>query len=149
MRLFLAAAAAAVFVPASAAMVDMTPLYTVQITLSPKAAAKLSSSGETITIAAMYGGPAKPGVPTEGDGMVFAGEELSVTAGAGNVLQGGIMLDEKEVAKIDGEVELLINVYTSRTKFEDNLLSCGIWQDKLSAIPQDTPIPISCALIEE
>ncbi len=49
---------------------------------------------------------------------------------------------------MQGAPEMLINVYTSRKVFQDNLLHCDLFQGPFDAIP-DKPIAINCKLIAE
>ena len=45
-----------------------------------------------------------------------------------------------------GRPQILVNVYSSRKVFPDNILDCGIWQDDAA---KATSLPISCKLIGE
>jgi hypothetical protein len=150
MRNFLAfAMLAGLATPAVAALTFALPPYTVVLTLSDKAAARLSGSHETVHINALYFGEAIK--PSDGDemGEVQLGTEDADIPGAGEAQLGKIALKASDIAKIkDSDPQLLINVYTSRKVFEDNLLDCGIFQDSVT-VAAKAPIAISCKLIGE
>ncbi len=123
------------------------PRYTVVVTLSPKAKQKLTSSGETVRVAAYYFGEAKPGEPADEAGEVQLGTEAKDIVSGNSVSLGGLSLPAKEVAKIvGGRPQLLINIYSGRKVFPDNILDCGIWQDDAA---KAATLPISCKLIGE
>lgn len=125
------------------------PKYSVDVALSAKAAAKLVESGETIHIAAVYFGTARPGVQGDDVGQIPLGNEDTDIPAAGAAILGHIKLKSAEVAKIaEARPQLLINVYTSRKVFEDNLLDCGIFQDSVD-VAAAKPIRIACKLIGE
>lgn len=123
------------------------PSYTVAVTLSPKAREKLDSSGETVRVAAYYYGEAKPGVPADEVGEISLGSETKDIEQGSSVTLGGRIAPAEELSKIvGGKPKLLINVYSSRKVFEDNLLDCGIWQDDAT---KASTLTISCKLIGE
>ena len=89
--------------------------------------------------------------PKDGDemGEVALGNEDVDLAGAGTAELGKISVKTKDLAKVKGHTTtLLINVYTSRKKFENNLFDCGIFQD-LVTVAAKAPIAISCKMIGE
>jgi hypothetical protein len=124
-----------------------SPAFSVAVTLSDAAAKRLSSSGEQITVSAMLGGEAKPGVETE-DGTIALGDMRREANAKGIASFGPVRLAPSELRKIAGPPRLLINVFTSRRVFENNLLNCGIFDGPFEEIPE-RPIAIACKLIEE
>ena len=124
------------------------PKYVVELTLSPAATQKLASSGETICIWANYYGTAAPNVPAPEDGEIqLANETTDVTVDALHANLGGISILESDLKKIrEPRPLLLINVYTSRKVFQDNLLDCGIYQGEAASAGD---VRISCKLIGE
>lgn len=128
--------------------VRVVPKYIVQLTLSPAAAHKLMSSGETVRVFASYYGSAAPGVAAGEDGEVgLASETVDLPNGTTAVNLGGISISEADVRKtVEGQPMLLINVYTSRKVFSDNLLDCGIYQGPAAQAGQ---VEINCKLIGE
>lgn len=134
--------------PALAAGVKL-PAYSLDVSLSAKAAAKLSSSGETIHVSAMYYGSAKPGVKGDEAGQIQLGAEEIDIPKAGLLKLGQITLKPADIKKIKEKQPLvLINVYTSRKVFADNLLDCGLFQDKVT-VAAKKPVKIACKLIGE
>lgn len=142
----LTALLAACALAAPAAAFELSPLFNVEVTLSPAAAAKLAESGEGITISTAYYGEAKGGVDSEKGQIDLGSEETSLDA-AGSVAMGGIELNEQGLGQIAGAPSMNLNVYSARKVFADNLLSCGMWDQPVAEIP--ATITISCALIEE
>ncbi len=140
--------AAGLLPDASGAGVLVLPKYVVQLTLSPAAASKLSSSGETVRVSASYYGTAVSGVPVEGDGEIgLANEVVDLPNGATAVNLGGISIAESDIRKTkEAGPSLLINVYTSRKVIADNLLDCGIYEGDAARAGQ---ADIACKLIGE
>ncbi|HML29332.1 MAG TPA: YARHG domain-containing protein [Hyphomicrobium sp.] len=128
--------------------VRMVPKYIVQLTLSPAAAHKLVSSGETVRVFASYYGSAAPGVAAGDDGEIgLASETVDLPNGTTAINLGGISISEADIRKTtEGQPMLLINVYTSRKVFPDNLLDCGIYQGPAAQAGQ---VEINCKLIGE
>lgn len=127
---------------------DVPPLN-IDLSLSPRAAATLSQSGEMIHVSAVYYGRAAK--PEDGDemGQVLLGTEDIDIPGAQRVTFGTVSLDGAALAKAtDQQAYVNINVYTSRRKFADNLLSCGLFEDRLEVAAQ-AAIAIACKLIDE
>ncbi|RUP00038.1 YARHG domain-containing protein [Hyphomicrobium sp.] len=128
--------------------VRVLPKYVVQVSLSSAAANKLTSSGETVRVSASYYGTAASGVGAGDDGEIgLANETLDLANGTNSVNLGGISIPESELRKTkEGRPMLLINVYTSRKVFQENLLDCGIYQGDAALAGQ---VDISCKLIGE
>ena len=134
--------------PSYAAEKDL-PDYTITVSLSDKAAAKLESSGEWVHISAFYYGLAIK--PKDGDemGQIWLGNEDADIKGAGTVTFGHIKIDTGRLRKVvGGKPTVNINVYSSRKKFQDNLLDCGLFED-LVDIAVKTNAAIACKLIGE
>jgi hypothetical protein len=126
----------------------IVPRYVVQLSLSPAAENKLAASGETVRVAASYYGNAAPGVASGDDGEIgLANETVDLPNGMRAVNLGGIAIPESDIRKTaEGRPLLLINVYTSRKVFQDNLLDCGIYQGDAALAGQ---VEITCKLIGE
>lgn len=125
------------------------PRYKVEVLLSTKAAQKLKSSGETVRVAASYFGTAKPGVVGDEADQIQMGREEADIQGSGSVRLGKVAIETTDLRKIiEKEPQVLINVYTGRKVFPDNLLDCGIFQNGISIAARRT-IRISCKLIGE
>jgi len=135
--------------PASAGLTVPLKPYTVVITLSDKAAAKLGDSHEMLHINALYFGEAIKASDGDEMGEIQLGNEDIDIPGAGSAELGKIAFKPADITKIkDHDPQLLINVYSSRKVFENNLLDCGIFQDSV-AVATKTPIAVSCKLIGE
>ena len=124
-----------------------TQPFSVAVTLSAAAAKKLTNSGEGLTIAAYYNGEAKAGVETE-DGTVPLNAEERLIEPGGTAKFGSISFKDRDLKKIIGKPQLTINVFTSRKKFENNLLSCDIWSGDVDQSAGET-LTLACKLIGE
>lgn len=135
----------AAMTPATAQDVQI-PAYRVAVTLSAKAAAKLAQSGEQVHVWGNYYGLAAEG---RGDemGQVDLGTQEADILGAGEVSFGPKKFSATDLSDVpDRTPRLLVNVYTSRKVFEDNLLDCGIYEGPAIGL---TNIDIACKLIGE
>lgn len=142
------AASAAPVTPAADAV---HPAFNVDVKLTPAAASKLTSTNETIIVAADYSGiPAGiGGSPADPNGTVQLGRETVEMFGAGRAVFSTANADPTRRHLIEkGEVRLLINVYSGRRSSEDNVIDCGIFDDLLTLATQKT-IEINCSLIGE
>ena len=125
------------------------PPYEVVVSLSEKAKDKLASSKEMVHVSAMYYGEAETGFTGDEMGEIQLGVEEADIPGEGSVKFGQVKMSKDDVAQVVGQKpSVLINVYTSRKVFEDNLLDCGIFQDFVEAAAQK-PVVITCKLIGE
>jgi hypothetical protein len=125
------------------------PPYEVVVSLSEKAKSKLATSKEMIHVSAMYYGEAEEGFTGDEMGEIQLGVEDADIPGEGSAKLGLLKIPKDDLAQVVGQKpSVLINVYTSRKVFEDNLLDCGIFQDLVEAAAQK-PIAIACKLIGE
>jgi hypothetical protein len=128
------------------------PGFSVEVTLTEKAKAKLVASKETIIVAGYLSGDPKKSAPKkllDEMGQIGLGEIKSEIQ-PGNVAHfGEIKMKKDALAQIDiNGPQLLINVYSGRRSSKNNLLDCDIYEDALRPI-LGTTIPISCKLIGE
>ena len=143
------ASCAALAIPAGAESKIALPEYSVTVTLSKKAAAKLNGSGETITIRAYYFGDPVNAKDQNESGDYSLNSEDKVILGAGSATLGKISINAKDLAKVKGhEASVSINIFTSRKVFPDNLLDCEIFEDKV-AVALQKPMSLRCKLIGE
>ncbi|MBL8906895.1 MAG: hypothetical protein JNM20_09485 [Rhizobiales bacterium] len=125
------------------------PTYEVVISLSDQAKSKLAASKEMVHVSAMYYGEAEEGFIGDEMGEIQLGVEDVDLPGEGSVQLGKIKMSKENLAQVVGhKPSVLINVYSSRKVFEDNLLDCGIFQDFVETAAQK-PIVIACKLIGE
>jgi hypothetical protein len=123
--------------------------YEVAVSLSVKAKDKLATSKEMVHVSAMYYGEAEEGFTGDEMGEIQLGVEDADIPGEGSVKLGQLKMSKDDLAQVVGhKPSVLINVYTSRKVFEDNLLDCGIFQDLVEVAAQK-PIAIACKLIGE
>ncbi len=125
------------------------PDFRIDVTLSEKAAAKLSASKEWVHISAFYYGEAAK--PKDGDemGQIWLGNEDADIEGEGSVTFGNIKIDAKRLKLVKGRKAIVnINVYSSRKVFPDNVLDCELFEDKVE-VAVKAPVTIVCKLIGE
>lgn len=125
------------------------PPYEVAISLSEQAKSKLATSKEMVHVSAMYYGEAEEGFTGDEMGEIQLGEEEADIPGEASVKFGQLKISKDDLGQVVGQKpSVLINVYTSRKVFEDNLLDCGIFQGLVEEAAQK-PIAIACKLIGE
>ena len=112
--------------------------FTVDLVLSPRAAAELRRRNEGITVSTMYSGTPKRAYERHADdhsGELNMGEhEVTVAGQAGPVTVPETALNRRRLAWIDGPPQVLVNVFTARRSSQNNLLDCGIVQGNLPDI---------------
>jgi hypothetical protein len=128
------------------------PGFSVNVTLSNKAMAKMVAGKETVIVAGYLTGNPKPGALkkyVDEMGEVGLGD-IQTEVGPGVIARfGPITLKQDAFAQTDKkDAQLLINVYSGRKSSPDNLLDCGIYEGPLKPV-QGTIIPIACKLIGE
>jgi hypothetical protein len=126
--------------------------FTVDLSLSPKAAARLSRLSEGIVVAAFFSGLPTPAARKKADaeGQIFLGnEEITVESTARSVQMTGRVVPRNRLDWVkDRKVEVLVNVYSARRKGPDNLLDCDIFEGEVTVAAQ-APVKIGCKLIGE
>jgi hypothetical protein len=122
--------------------------FTVEVALTPAAAAKLSALHEKVAVAAYYSGAPAPGAQADQDGQVDLGsEKVEFTPPQGQVSFSGAVIDEGDLKTIAGPPRVLINVFSARHVASDNLLDCGTFEDTIATAQAHTP-HITCDLIK-
>jgi hypothetical protein len=137
--------------PAADGVAQQAAAFTVNVTLSPKAAGKLAGLQEQVIVDAMYYGEPQPGFePKEGGdvGVALGNEQKTIAPATGPITFQPSFDAAKLAAEVKGEPRVLINVYSARLASGDNLLSCGIFDDTVNAAAAAAPA-IDCKLIEE
>jgi hypothetical protein len=125
--------------------------FSVEITLSQKAAAKLTALHEGIIVAASYSGDPAPGAEKHTDqiGRIDLGrEEIETPGKAGTARIPGAKIRRNRFTWIKGPVLLNVNVYSARHSGPDNILSCDFFDGNLDDAIRK-PISLHCSLIEE
>ena len=137
------------YVATRAAQDDLA--FSIEITLSQKAAAKLAALHEGIIVAALYSGDPAPGAEKHTDeiGRIDLGREDVETPGkAGTVRVPGTKIKRNRFAWIKGPVLLNVNVYSARHSGPDNILACDFFDGNLEDAVHK-PISLHCSLIAE
>lgn len=121
------------------------------IALSPKAAQRLATAGEGITIGALfYGAPNKKGEKHANEiGNIDLGyEKISVRGKETAVQITGKSVKAKMLKFIDGPAMVNVNVFSSRKTSDDNILNCDLIEGRVRSV-QAKKITVYCSLIEE
>lgn len=123
--------------------------FDLQLTLTPRAAARLAGMGEKVTVNAMFYGDFKPGrEPAEGaDGVDLGEDMINVEPANARVVVTGAGFDPTRLGEVQGSPQVLVNVFTARLKHADNLIDCGVYQGPIT-MAQARPVDIKCDLIE-
>jgi hypothetical protein len=127
------------------------PNFSVTVSLSPRAAARLAHPKETIMISAdFYGDANAKGQSMQNDGgqIELAPSQKDEIPGAGVAQFHGPRYDKTKLAYVDDGLQVLINVFSGRHSSPDNILDCDFFQDKIAVVAAAT-IPIHCKLIGE
>lgn len=152
----LALASLVALVPALAVAAEPVPKYSVALTLSPAAVAKLTKLKEQVTVSAHYYGmpteaAEKKKIPNEIGEIDLGDEEITRPLAEARAVFGfvGKGFDTKKTKWIHaGTSGILINVYSARRAVDDNILDCGLYQDTVE-LAMSKPIEIACKLIGE
>lgn len=122
--------------------------FSVDLTFTPEATAKLEALGEKVTVGVAYFGEPKPDVPTpdEPGGLPLGADYVEVEPRDGTVKIPG-NVDVSRLVDVIGETPSVnINVYSARKKHDDNLLDCAFFEDRVSAAQQAKPT-LACKLL--
>jgi hypothetical protein len=126
--------------------------FTVVVSPSAKARAKLQRLGETITISASFYGDPAPGAEKHADqvGQIDLGrtEVVAPATGGPVAISGGAVKRSRLKWLAATGVEVNVNVYSSRRSGPDNLLDCDFFQDAITAARR-APVRLACRLIGE
>ena len=110
------------------------PAFAVEVTLSPRAAARLQAASEGIVVSASYYGNATRAARRRANPMGqinLAARDVAIPGRGGTARFPAIPVSP---ALLNGIVnrrpEVLVNVFSARRSGPDNLLDCGIFQDR-------------------
>ncbi len=140
--------------PATGTPAPTANAFSVQVTLSPLARKQLADSKETIIVDADYFGyptvaAQQQKVPGSENPWLTLHEAQVEMDAPGTAHFASVTLDEAKLGLIEKrEPEVNINVYSGRKSSPDNLLDCGMFQDKLRVAAQAS-VKIDCKLIAE
>lgn len=126
--------------------------FTVDLSFSTKAQARLTDLGEEIIVSASYyADPSPEGEKFADDvGRIDLGsKEVQAPAESGIVQVTGDGVDEDKLQWTDGDIGVNVNVFTARVSGDLNLISCDLIDGPLKDIIRAMPVAMNCALIEE
>jgi predicted small lipoprotein YifL len=121
--------------------------YKVDLTLTPRAIAKLKEMGEKVTVSSMFLGLAAKPEPNSAGPLDLGQLQRDVEPENQTVAITAPPFAPSRLKEITGKPLLLINVVSARVRSPDNLLDCGIFEDTLEKAVS-APIEIACDLIE-
>jgi hypothetical protein len=139
------------FAPANAASQVVGPDFSVAVTLSPQAAARLANPKETVLVAAnFYGIPKAEKLRMEYQGQFPLADEQDIEIpGAGVAHFVGPHYDKSKLSAMQGDVLMVaLQIVSGRHSSPDNLLDCAPYEDSI-AHAAEKPIAILCKLIGE
>ena len=125
---------------------------TVSVTLTPQAEAALKSASEAISVVATYSGDPKASEQAQKladtSGMIKLGENRQALNGAGSVIFQDDVIDKSKLDYTLGEVQFTINVTSSMTSSQTNLLACPFYWETLANASKQ-PVQIACKAMSE
>jgi len=125
--------------------------FHVNVSLSSQIVGFLQQRKETVVVSAdYYGRPAK-GAEKLADAMgeVQLGEERVEKTDPGKAIFTGTPINKRKLQYVkDGDVQVLINVYSGRHSSPDNLLSCGFFEGPVSAVLK-YDLTLTCKLLDD
>ena len=126
--------------------------FVVEVSLSPKAKARLARLHETITVSASYYGDPAAGAMKHADevGQIDLGRARVEIPGAGGraVIPGASVRRPRLAWLATTAPEVNVNVFSSRRSGPDNLLDCAFFQDTVT-VARKAPVKLACKLIGE
>jgi hypothetical protein len=137
--------------PAYSATLVVGPDFSVAVTLSAKAAARLANPRETVLVtASFYGMPKSEKLREEYQGeFPLAPQEEVEISGAGAAHFSGPRYDKGKLSLVEGGVlKLGLLVVSGRHSSPDNFLWCTPFEASLASVASK-PIAIECKLISE
>jgi hypothetical protein len=127
------------------------PEFSIAVTLSSKAKAKLQSLHETIKVLAMFDGDPLPGQGKDRAPMrgVYLGSKEVLVDANNNASFSNLKVKQSDWNRLaDKDYYVTINVYSARRTYKNNLLDCGFLERHLSAFAGKSTA-VHCWLIEE
>jgi len=127
--------------------------FDVNVTLSPKAAAKLAAKKESIVILASYYGAPKRSAEKHANeigriDLEQQDEQVAIPGTGGHARISGAKVDANRLDWLASPVSVNVNIASARKSSSDNLLSCDFIDGPLSKVKK-APVTLHCALIEE
>lgn len=124
----------------------------VQVTLTPQAEAALKAKSEKVLVVATYSGDPRASElaqkMADASGMIKLGENKQTLDGAGSITFQDDVIDKSRLDFTLGEVQLTINVTSSKTATAENLLACPFYWETLAEASKQT-VKIDCKAMSE
>lgn len=124
----------------------------VNIALTEQAQAALKAESEKVLVVAVYAGD--PNASDEAQKMADAsgtiklGENRQTLDGPGSLTLDEDVIDKTRLKLVEGEVQLMINVTSSKTNAAKNLLACDFFWQPLGEASKN-PVGITCKAVSE
>lgn len=127
--------------------------FDVNVTLSPKAAAKLAAEKEGIVVFADYFGDPKRSAKKHANeiGQIDLNQQdetVEIPGTGGHAVISGAKVDMKRLDWLAGPAKVNVNVASARKSSLDNLLACDFIEGAVADVRQ-APITLHCYLIAE
>ena len=136
--------------PANAA--DESMGFSVDVSLSSSAVAKLAALNEKIVISVLwYGEPTRAARKRADEmGQIDLGtEQVRLPGSGGRAEITGRSVQVKHIEWVKNRAVLVnVNVFSARLSGPDNLLDCGLFENTVS-VARSKPVQIACKLIGE
>ncbi len=143
--------AVATFAPGPAEADDSMG-FSVDVSLSSQSAAKLAARKEQIVVSAVWSGEPTKAARKRADemGQIDLGtEQVRIPGSGGRAEITGRTVQVKRIDWVkDRAVAVNVNVFSARLSDPNNLLDCGLFDDKVT-IARSKPVQIACKLIGE
>lgn len=125
----------------------------VSVTLSPAAQALLNSKSEKISVIATYSGDPMSTEQAQKmtdpiSGMIKLGESQKILDGAGSLVFQDDVIDKSRLDSIVGEIQLTLNVTSTKSSGAENLLACPFYWKPLAEASKES-IRIDCTTFQE
>jgi hypothetical protein len=144
--------AAVVAAPVPSSAVDASMGFSVDVSLSSPAAAKLNALKEKIVVSVLwYGEPTRAARKRADEmGQIDLGtEQVRVPASGGRAEITGRSVQIKHIDWVkDRVVRVNVNVFSARISGPNNYLNCGAFEDNV-VVARSKPVQMVCRLIEE
>ncbi|MGB3394178.1 MAG: hypothetical protein WA956_06540 [Stenotrophomonas sp.] len=125
---------------------------TVRISLSPQARSALKSKSEKVLVMATYFGDPRSTEQArklaDASGTIKLGENKQTIDGSDSVTFQEDVIDKSRLGFTLGEVQLTINVTSSKTATPENLLACPFYWETLAEASRQ-PVNVECKAISE
>lgn len=124
----------------------------VQVSLTSAAEAAIKSKSEKVMVVAAYSGDPRSTEQAQKladtSGTIKLGENKQLIDGAGSLTFQDDVIDKSRLGLTFGEVQVTINVTSSKTATPENLLACPFYWETLAEASKQT-VKIECKAMSE